>query len=127
MAAPFGGKNWNLFRYQKKEHMSVPKMETYFGTRNWNLFRYQKVEPILVPEKGTYFGAQNWNLKVKVFETLQNHKRNHFVPRRGRQPRYIHTAVRNRARNCLRHARGKSLRHLGVLKIEPSEHNGTRQ
>ena len=70
MAAPFGAKNWNLFRHQILEPISVPKMGTCFGTKNWNLFRYQNLEPNLVPKMGTYFGAQNWSLKILVFETF---------------------------------------------------------
>ena len=114
MAAQFCAKNWNLFRHQILEPISVPKMGTCFGTKNWNLFRYQNLEPNLVPKMGTYFGAQNWNLKIRVFGTFAESLANHLVPRLGRQPRHIHTAVRNRARNCLRHARGRNLEPLGT-------------
>ena len=114
MAAQFGAKNWNLFRHQILEPISVPKMGTCVGTKNCNLFRYQNLEPNLVPKMGTYFGAQNWNLKIRVFGTFAESLANHLVPRLGRQPRHIHTAVRNRARNCLRHARGRNLEPLGI-------------
>ena len=35
----------------------MPKTRTYFGAKNWNLFRYQKLEPVSVPKTGTYFFA----------------------------------------------------------------------
>ena len=58
---------------------------------------------------GTCLGSQNRNLKIRVFGTFAKSKVDTMRAATWAAAAMIYTAVRHRARNCLRHARGRDL------------------